>query len=735
MAKVALLIGISEYEPGLAALPKAVNDVEAMQRVLSNPEMGGFAPGDITVLRNPQRQEMEKEIYNLYANRQKDDLVLFYFSGHGVTVESGDFYFSTRETEKNQNKLLPFTAVAATSVHGWMNQSKSKRRVVILDCCFSGAFAKGFTPKDSGTIDLQQKLGGEGTAILTASTSQQYAFESDSLNLSVYTHYLVEGIEKGAADKDGDGLIAVDELHDYAKSKVQEASPAMTPEFYPFKDGYRIFLANSPKDDPKLKYRKEVENRAKRNQGKFSVFALELLESKRIEWKLSDSDAKAILEEVLQPYREYQRKRNNYEQALIRAINEEEYPFNEVIQQDLQDYQQHLGLRDDDIQVIKQRVLAPREEEYQRQQQKAEKLRQEQQIIASQRQEAERLHQEQQIIASQRQEAERLCQEQQIIASQKQEAERLRQEQQQRQRKQESSQPASTPGIQTRTFEFETAIITGVKSGFLGMGKSCEIKRSQGRAEFFAEDLGNGVVLDMVAIPGGKFLMGSPESEEGRYDSESPQHNVTVPPFFMGKFPVTQAQWQAVAGFNRVNIDLKPDPAYFEGANRPVEKVSWDDAVEFCARLAKKTGKIYRLPSEAEWEYACRAGTTTPFYFGETITTDLANYNGNSAYASGSKGEYRRQTTDVGNFPANPFGLFDMCGNVRELCQDEWHENYNHAPTDGSAWLAGNGSKLLRGGSWLNYPEYCRSAFRIWDTPDYYDRYLGFRVVCAAART
>jgi len=706
MAKVALLIGISEYNPGLAALPKAVNDVEAMRRVLINPEMGDFAEGDVTVLKNPQRLEMEREIYNLYANRQKDDLVLLYFSGHGVTVENGDFYFSTYETQKQDNKLLPFTAVAGTSVHSWMNQSKSKRQVVILDCCFSGAFAKGLTAKDSGNIDLQQQLGGEGRAILTASTSTQYAFASDDLDLSIYTYYLVEGIEKGAADKDGDGLIAVDELHNFAKTKVQDTAPAMTPEFYPVKEGYRIFLAKSPKDDPKLKYRKEVETRAKLNQGKLSVVALELLESKRIDWNLPDNEAKAILEEVLQPYREYELKRVRYEQALISAVNEETYPFNEAVQQDLHDYQQHLGLRDEDIQVIKQRVLAPKEAEYQRQQEEAKKAE-------YQRREAERLRQEEQ----RRWEAEKL----------RKEEERLRQEQQ---------TTKSSSGIQTRTFEFETATITVKKSGFLGMGKSCEISRSRGRAEFFTEDLGNGVVLDMVSIPGGKFLMGSPESEEGRSDDESPQHNVTIQPFFMGKFPITQRQWRAVAGLDKVNIDLNPDPAKFKGDNLPVERVSWDDAVEFCARLSKKTGKMYRLPSEAEWEYACRAGTTTPFYFGETITTELANYNGNYTYSAAPKGEYRKQTTEVGKFPANPFGLFDMCGNVWEWCQDEWHENYNNAPTDGSAWQIENDNqvRLLRGGSWSYFPRNCRSAARYRFVRVYRCNYVGFRVVFVRGR-
>ena len=298
--------------------------------------------------------------------------------------------------------------------------------------------------------------------------------------------------------------------------------------------------------------------------------------------------------------------------------------------------------------------------------------------------------------------------------------------------------PPSPPSIQTQPFEFETATITGSK-GLLGTGKSYEINRSRRSGEFFTEDLGKGVILDMVKIPGGSFLMGSPENEPRRYDSESPQHRVTIQPFFMGKFPVTQAQWKAVAAFDKVKIDLNPNRSGFKGDNRPVESVSWNHAVEFCARISQRTGKTYRLPSEAEWEYACRAGTTTPFYFGETITTDLANYNGIYTYGSAPKGEYRQQTTDVGKFPANPFGLYDMCGNVWEWCQDEWHENYNNAPTEGRPWLSINYNKyrLLRGGSWDNNPAICRSALRYLNRSDYLYYYIGFRVVCdgVAART
>jgi uncharacterized caspase-like protein len=220
MAKVALLIGVSEYEPGLNPLPAAVKDVEAMRRILVNPEMGGIAEGDITVLKNPQRQEMEEAIYRLFANRQKDDLLLFYFSGHGIKDDSGKLYLSTRFTRKENGKLIKPSAVAASFLHETINESRSQRQVLILDCCFSGAIAKGMTVKDDGTVHVQEQLGGKGRAILTSSNSTQYSFGQEGSDLSVYTQYLVEGIEKGAADKDNDGWISIDELHGYASEKV-----------------------------------------------------------------------------------------------------------------------------------------------------------------------------------------------------------------------------------------------------------------------------------------------------------------------------------------------------------------------------------------------------------------------------------------------------------------------------------------------------------------------------------
>ncbi len=264
-------------------------------------------------------------------------------------------------------------------------------------------------------------------------------------------------------------------------------------------------------------------------------------------------------------------------------------------------------------------------------------------------------------------------------------------------------------------------------------GKVVKTKTQQ--AEYRQESLGVGVSLDLVMIPGGSFMMGSPNGQGD--EDERPQHTVTVKPFLMGKYPVTQAQWRAVAALPKVQQDLETAPSNFEGDNLPVEQVSWDDAVEFCQRLSKHTNREYRLPSEAEWEYACRAGTTTPFHFGETLTADLANYDANYTYGDGPKGDYREKTTNVGIFPANAFGLYDMHGNVWERCQDHWHENYVGEPTDGSAWLSADedADRLLRGGSWFDGPDRCRSADRGRNARDCRGSNLGFRVVCAASWT
>ena len=305
-------------------------------------------------------------------------------------------------------------------------------------------------------------------------------------------------------------------------------------------------------------------------------------------------------------------------------------------------------------------------------------------------------------------------------------------------------------------FDFETATLERQQQNSALGQPTWEIIKSPGYGWQRVEDVGNGGQLELVEIVGGSFRMGAPEDEPEQYSDETPQHEVLLSDFFISKAPITQAQWRAVASLPLVNQELEADPSHFKGENRPVEQVSWADAVEFCARLSIKPGWEWGLPTEAEWEYACRGGTTTPFYFGETITTDLANYRGtdreyegktfSGSYGAGPKGIFREQTTDIKSFPANAFGLYDLHGNVWEWCADDWHEGYGDKPealkeNGHLPWINAETlteeeiQRSLRGGSWDDDPGYCRSAYRYYDRPDvrYYN--VGFRVVCRAART
>ncbi|MBV8336676.1 MAG: SUMF1/EgtB/PvdO family nonheme iron enzyme [Alphaproteobacteria bacterium] len=303
-----------------------------------------------------------------------------------------------------------------------------------------------------------------------------------------------------------------------------------------------------------------------------------------------------------------------------------------------------------------------------------------------------------------------------------------------------------------RTISFEVASVDE---------KGTRIPSGTYAAAAFTEAVGSSAGLDMISIPAGSFVMGSPADEPERQPNESPQHRVTLPPFFLGAAPVSQEQWAAVisAHPDRIRRYLEPNPSLFMGIDLPVETICWDDAEEFCLRLAAITGRPYRLPSEAEWEYACRAGTVTPFNVGPTITPDLANYCGtggavcgesegksiasdvyygvhytSGAYGQGPTGIFRDTTTPPGTFPRNRFGLFDMHGNVWEYCLDTVTDNYAEAPLDGSAYISGPPAtpRILRGGSWSHNPAICRSAYRDGNVPSDpgWQGRCGVRVAC-----
>ena len=355
MAKIALLIGVSEYEPGLNPLPAAVKDLDAMKEVLMHPEMGGFSSSDIVLLKNPERQAMEESIEMLFANRHRNDLVLLFFSGHGIKDDSGRLYLTTSKTRKTpQGDLVRSSSVSARFIHESMGRSRSKRKVVILDSCFSGAFAEGLSAKDDGTVDIQAQLGGEGCAILTSSSSTQYSFEQEGEELSLYTRFLTEGIKTGAADLDEDDFISINELHEYASRKVREVKPELKPELYAIREGFKIRLSKVPQGDPLQRYRKEVIRLGKR--GELTIVGRSILENFRLKLGLSVDEAKAVENEVLEPYRrDFQQKLQRYGQTVTDVLHRDG-SIDENTRQELQQLQHVLELRKEDTVPLEAKI-------------------------------------------------------------------------------------------------------------------------------------------------------------------------------------------------------------------------------------------------------------------------------------------------------------------------------------------------------------------------------------------
>jgi uncharacterized caspase-like protein/predicted GTPase len=349
MGKYALLIGVGEYGEGLTSLPAAPRDVAAFAEVLQSPQMCGF--DHVKPVINPNQAQMAREIELWFRGREPDDLVLLFFSGHGVKDDRRELFFAACNTEKQRDALIRSTATSAQFIHDCIRRCKAKYQVIILDCCFSGAFGNQLA-RDDGEINLKDQLGAEGQVVLTATNEVGYAFEEKGTDLSIYTRYLVEGIVSGAADEDEDGVITVEELHRFAGRKVEETSPAMSPKIITLKDeGYRIRLARSPQDDPKVKYRKEAERRVA--SGQFSIPAKRLLRLRRQELGISDAEAEVIESEVLKPFQEYQRKRQVYEETFQECLQAEAKLSPNVIR-DLMDLRDHLGLRAEDVSAIDQ---------------------------------------------------------------------------------------------------------------------------------------------------------------------------------------------------------------------------------------------------------------------------------------------------------------------------------------------------------------------------------------------
>ncbi|MBD2075465.1 caspase family protein [Phormidium sp. FACHB-592] len=357
MAKVALLIGVGNYEhpDALKPLVSAPKDVAAMQRILQNAQMGEFS--EVIPLIDPDPMQMQEAIETLYRDRAKDDLVLLFFSGHGIKDDSGRLHFATRLTRKTpKGDLIQSTAVSARFVQEIMGKSRSRRQVMILDCCFSGAFDPALNAKDDGSLDVQGQLGAEGRVVLTSSSSTQYSFEQQGSDLSIYTRFLVEGIETGAADRDNDGKVSVQELHEYATQKVQETAPTMNPKIIVLKDeGFDVVFAKAQITDPNLKYRKEAERYSMR--GEISLTGRALLNALRERLGVTREEAQEIEEQVLQPFRERLKRIEDYRSAFV-AEAERQYPLTQETLSELKDLREILGLRKEDVTPVEQEVIS-----------------------------------------------------------------------------------------------------------------------------------------------------------------------------------------------------------------------------------------------------------------------------------------------------------------------------------------------------------------------------------------
>jgi formylglycine-generating enzyme required for sulfatase activity len=636
---------------------------------------------------------------------------IVHFCGHGGGVEGLVF-----ESDIGQEQQ-----VRSEALSNLFRLFLSHVDCVLLNACYSEEQATAIVTHINYVVGMQQAIRDDAAIAFSKgfyralgyafSVEEAFEFGCNAIQLEISGSAIVRSVVSEAQRKaEVVRAIAATEIPEHLKPiLLKNASLGIKPMIsVETKAEIQVEIDRSLEDSPEKLYRDRV--REFLADRKLSPVEVRRLERLRKDLRLSELEARFIEAEEQEPILKGQEE---YEEILDGLIKDGYYPFSPETLDELLMLRRELGLTDGEVEMISQPILVAADEEYQ-----------EQVAIAQREREASERQQQQE-----RDRREQLQRQREL--------ERQRQEEERRQEEEKCEPPL-------KAFEFQSAITTITKTEEpYGMWetKTCNTSYQKGGAEYFVEDF-NGAPLEMVVIPGGIFTMGSPDGELERMSRESPQHLVIVQPFYMGKFAVTQAQWRSVAALPKSKLELKPEPSFFKGDQRPVEKVSWDESMEFCDRLSQKTGRDYRLPSEAEWEYACRAGTTTPFGFGETITFTLANYDAYEGYGVsdtklGRQGETTGETTDVESFPPNAFGLYDMHGNVWEWCADHWHEDYQGAPTDGSAWGSGDKSsnRLLRGGSWVSYPAYCRSAIRYNLTPDRRRNYIGFRVVCSSART
>jgi hypothetical protein len=361
MVKVALLVGVRDYEiKDLPPLASSYRDVETLHQILSHPDLCGF--DNVKRLLNPNSLEMGEAIEDLFTGRKRDDVVLFYFSGHGIKDDRGKLYLTARNTRKNSQGLVKASGISASFMHEIMEDSRSKRQIIILDCCYSGAFPKGMFIKGNSSIEIKNQLLGEGKVILTSSSSIQYSFEQKEADFSIYTSCLIEGIKTGLADHDRDGVISITELHEYAKTKVQEINPAMTPEIYALKESYKIVLSKVRTTDPILTYRREVQGCIK--NGEIVLECRNKLDALRIQLQISSETANEIEREELYPHVQYTGNLQHYGKVCT-EFAEQQYPIDPKITTKLVELQKSIRLKVQDADAIIKKIFTAFEQNLQ----------------------------------------------------------------------------------------------------------------------------------------------------------------------------------------------------------------------------------------------------------------------------------------------------------------------------------------------------------------------------------
>ncbi len=670
--RFALVVGVSQYGEGLLPLPGSLKDATEVKRILEEPKIGDFQ--EVDLLENPTSSELSRKAEFFFVdNRTPDDLLLFYFSGHGdlgSSIAHQRLHLCTKDTyRKEDNSLVGTSAMTAHDLNHWMNVSQAKNIVVILDCCYSGYIfnmvRKGETSISYNEfVDDNDPPQDAGRVILAA--SREDAFQRKGGGLSQYTSCLIEGLKGGAITRSFKlDWIDAQDLHEYLLKCYREKQLLTKPQILATSDqGYKVLVTRVPERDPKDRYSDEVKevfnNAAKENiyfSGNITIDSIErkTLDIVKDQLGISEEEAQEIEENAQHSFLEQSENRKQYREY-FELVYKDCYPFTEA--------------QEGNINLVRKALLSNNED-----------------IISKI--------------------------EREVLG-------------------QIEDDDDDKDGKIILIREFETVKLKIEKKLIF----SDFIQTSEWlKSKYFVEYLGDGTNLEMVLIQAGNFWMGSNHEGDDSNPDEYPIHEVEVPSFSIGKTPVTQRQWRKVANLSKIERELNPDPSHFKNCDDcPVEQVSWLEAIEFCQRLSEHSKKNYRLPTESEWEYACRAGTETPFHFGDTIITNLVNFDGRFVYGEGKKGKFRGKTTSVSSFPPNAFGLYDMHGNVWEWCMDAWHENYIGAPIDSSEWYDTNTKvkhRLLRGGSWNYEPESCRSAMRNSSSPDQRQRDIGFRVVCS----